>query len=132
MSCHMYPSSIQRRREQEFSRLRLELRLILPLTDSRYRFHVENHHLLLLHANKHGYPGSNQEDVHHNYTPQHPPFTLMERLPFGSEGKHCDTTQAPKPPVNLDDSGCGKHFWPFALDFQQHPVSRKCVYPHGT
>ncbi|CAM0122722.1 hypothetical protein SMG44B_30469 [Stenotrophomonas maltophilia] len=86
----------------------------------------------LLHANKHGYPGGNQENVHHHDAPQHPPFPLMERLPFGSKGKHCNTAQAPKPPINLDDSDCSEYFRPFTLDFQQHSVSRKCIYPHGT
>nr|WP_313504620.1 hypothetical protein [Stenotrophomonas pavanii] len=57
---------------------------------------------------------------------------LIERLPFGSKGKHCNTAQAPKPPINLDDSDCSEYFRSFTLDFQQHPVSRKCVYPHGT
>jgi hypothetical protein len=41
-------------------------------------------------------PEGNQEDVHHHDAPQHPPLPLMERLPLGSKGKHCNTAQAPK------------------------------------
>ncbi|QKW57714.1 hypothetical protein [Stenotrophomonas sp. NA06056] len=63
---------------------------------------------------------------------QHPPFTLMGRLPFGNKGKHCNTAQAAKPPINLGDSDCNEHFQPLTLDFQQHPMSRKYVYPYGT
>ncbi len=55
----------------------------------------------------------------------------MERLPFevgastAIPRKHLSHNQP-------DDSDCSEYFRPFTLDFQQHSVSRKCVYPHGT